>query len=81
MFNISDLKYFLSNNKITIEYTKNGERNRVKGTLKEEFVPLSESKEMQQAKGSKNDIISVWDVENSYWHYFKLDNIKSIELT
>lgn len=82
MFKSDDLKVYLKTNTVTVVFTKlNGEERRLKCTLNEQFIPITESKQTNTTKKQNTDVMSVWDLENSGWRSFRVDSIKHIELT
>ena len=66
---VSDLK----NNKCTVVFTKvNGEVRRMLCTLKEDLLP---EKQTESDRKVNENIVSVWDIENSGWRSFRKDSV------
>lgn len=79
MLSVDDLRFFLKNNIAGIKLENKSKK--LKCTLKEEYIPYSESKETKIQRNSKDPKFFVWDIENSSWESFRIENIKYIELT
>ena len=72
---IDDLKIALSNNIVEIDFIKvDGSNRKIKATRDVKRFTFTPKKTNVQ-KIQKNDILSVWDLENNGWRSIKIDNI------
>ena len=76
----------------TVTFTKaDGSERLLKCTLQESFLPVREIDQSgvqletvadtQSRKATNENVLCVWDLENSGWRSFRVDSVKSFELT
>ena len=69
----------LNDSCLTITFTKTDGTERVmKCTLNSDVIVPYQQK-TDRKKSANDQLISVWDIENSGWRSFKIDNIKNIQ--
>lgn len=77
--NVETLKSLLHDNVINVKFTKvNGDERVMKCTLQGSFLPEMVSTESTRKKNE--DVLSVWDIDNSGWRSFRLDSIVSYDI-
>jgi hypothetical protein len=82
-YNMSDvntetLKELLKGNVVEVKFTKvSGEERVMKCTLQESHLPVSTG---ESTRKKNDEVLSVWDIDNSGWRSFRLDSIVSYNL-
>lgn len=77
--NVETLKGLLKDNVVKVKFTKvNGDERILKCTLQGSFLPEMVSTESTRKKNE--DVLSVWDIDNSGWRSFRLDSVVSYNL-
>lgn len=60
---------------VEVDFTKvNGENRIMECTLSERIVPFTESK---STASRPDNVLAVWDINNSGWRSFRLENVNS----
>ena len=82
MFTRDGLIDMLRNNVVTVTFTKvNGDERIMTCTLRSEHIPNAPKTNGEVViKESKNNTVSVWDVNAQGWRSFKVENVKSISM-
>jgi hypothetical protein len=63
-----------------VTFTKvDGTVRTMKCTLNEKYIPQSEPKKTDRVKKENDQVLAVWDLENSGWRSFRYDSITKIE--
>lgn len=76
-FSRQDVLNMLTNNVVTVTFTKvNGEERVMRCTLLSEYMPNGTGPTLLQE--GTGDNISVWDTQVNGWRSFRLSSIKSI---
>ena len=71
----------LQGNELTVEFTKkNGEKRKMKCTLKPNALPKREVTE-DADKEPNLDIISVWDLEKDAWRSFRVESVTAFSFS
>ena len=82
MFTRDGLIDMLRHNIVTVTFTKvNGDERIMTCTLQSDQVPVFATVNGQVVvKESKNNTISVWDINAQGWRSFRVENVKSISM-
>ena len=82
MFTRDGLIDMLRNNIVVVTFTKvNGDERVMTCTLVSEHIPNAPTTNGEVViKESKNNTVSVWDVNAQGWRSFKVENVKSISM-
>ena len=82
MFTRDGLIDMLRNNVVTVTFTKvNGDERIMTCTLRSEHIPNAPKTNGEVViKESKNNTVSVRDVNAQGWRSFKVENVKSISM-
>lgn len=77
--NIEELRKLLTSDIVTVTFTKKDGSNReMICTTIPDFLPMPEAITGNFATPSQ-DVVTVWDLEQSAWRSFRFDSVKSIE--
>ena len=82
MFTRDGLIDMLRSNVVVVTFTKvNGEERVMTCTLRSEHIPNAPTTNGEVViKETKNDTISVWDINANGWRSFRVENVKSISM-
>ena len=82
IFNRDGLVDMLRNNVVTVTFTKvTGEERVMVCTLLSEYIPNAPKANGEIViRESKNDTVSVWDINSSGWRSFRVASVKSISM-
>lgn len=82
IFTKENLSELLRNNIVTVTFTKvNGEERVMKCTLISEHIPNAPKANGKVVTNeSKNDLVSVWDMDVNGWRSFKVGSVKNISV-
>lgn len=77
-----DLKNLLTQNVLTVDFTKlNGDKRVMTCTLREDIKPAVAKSDSQKAVRETSDaVVSVWDVNAQGWRSFRYERINSVDI-
>ena len=79
-----DLKLLLSQNVVTVDFTKlDGDKRVMTCTLREDIKPAAtkaDSMSQKKVREVSDAVVSVWDVNAKGWRSFRYDRINSTEV-
>lgn len=81
MFTKENLKSILKQNVVTITFKKvNGTDRTMRCSLKEDLVPVYQSKDSSRKKPENDNLLPVWDLENNAFRSFRVDSLINYEI-
>ena len=66
---------------VKVTFTKSDGEERVMNCTLQEGVVVPHEKTTERTKPQNLDVLAVWDLDKSAWRSFRLDSIKTVELT
>ena len=80
----TDLQNLLSQNVLTIDFTKlNGDKRVMTCTLREDMKPRATKSDPMSQKAvreTSDEVVSVWDVNAKGWRSFRYNRINSVDI-
>ena len=71
-----ELKDLLKKKIVNVTFVKTDKTERkMLCTLKEEVLPVAESKEPKRAKKDNNNVLAVWDLQKEAFRSFRVDSV------
>ena len=75
------LKSHLRMGPVNVTFTKKDGTERLMKCTLQEGVVVPHEKTTERVKEENNEILAVWDLDKHAWRSFRLDSIKTIELS
>jgi hypothetical protein len=77
--NIQELRKLLSNDIVTVTFTKkDGSTREMLCTTMKEYLPGEWLSSEEPLIPASQSVVTVWDLENQGWRSFKFDSVESI---
>ena len=75
------IKSHLRMGPVKVTFTKKDGTERVMNCTLQEGVVVPHEKTTDRVKEENTEILAVWDIDKSAWRSFRLDSIKTVELS